>query len=84
MSGFGDDDPEDGYDAGDPAPLRVRVLLRWAWSVLLEDAYHPGPRVLIRAEGCRQRAQALQESGELDAADVAAVALIVWALKELT
>jgi len=81
---FGDDDPEDAWDASDPAPIKVAILIRWAWSVLLEHTYQPGPRPLKRAAACRHEAQALEGDDGLDATQLAALALVVWALRELT
>lgn len=38
MSDFGDADPEDAYDEGDPPVVRYVVLLLWVASIALEAA----------------------------------------------
>jgi len=50
VTDFGDDDPEDAYDVGDPLPLRLRVIAR-----ILEDiAAHDDDRVERRRDGVRE------------------------------
>jgi hypothetical protein len=45
VTGFGDADPEDAYDASDPIPVRVRALARIAAGVADDTTY----RALVRA-----------------------------------
>jgi hypothetical protein len=58
MTGFGDDDPEDGYDEGDPLHARLAVLAR----VLAAVAAAPEPlsaRDLIRLAWVRRKLEEL-------------------------
>jgi hypothetical protein len=47
---FGDDDPEDAWDDGDPRPDKIGLLVRVLLSVALEraDPGHDHPRVVAR------------------------------------
>ena len=60
---IGDADPEDGYDAGDPLPERLRVI------ALIAAAYRDDPaRVAVRRANLvrliRQVADDLAEAGD--------------------
>lgn len=61
MSDFGDADPEDAYDVGDPPAVRFVVLALWVASVALEAARgdHDHTRVLARIQGARWAAGVL-------------------------
>jgi len=52
---FGDDDPEDAWDAGDPVDVKVAILERWVPSIVLERMTpHNHPRVVARVLGALQ------------------------------
>lgn len=54
MSDFGDADPEDAYDVGDPPGVRYVVILLWLASIALEAARaHDHVRVLARIQSAR-------------------------------
>lgn len=54
MIDFGDADPEDAYDVGDPPAVRYRVILLWVASIALEQARaHDAVRVLARIQSAR-------------------------------
>jgi hypothetical protein len=57
---FGDDDPEDSYDVGDPLPLRLRLIAR----ILEHIATHDDDRAERRRDGVRELLAAIVE--ELD------------------
>jgi hypothetical protein len=46
---FGDDDPEDAWDASDPIPVKVSIIERWVVSIRMERlGPHSHPRVVER------------------------------------
>lgn len=62
MSGFGDDDPEDGWDAGDSVSELVDRLEAWVTSIEDEadDPDHDGGRVQHRILDAQQRIELLR------------------------
>ena len=60
MSGFGDDDPDDAYDASDPLEVRAAVAARVLTSIVAESATTgPTVRVLARLAGWRRMVDAI-------------------------
>lgn len=61
MTTFGDDDPEDGWDAHDPPAQLLHLLLRWVQSIADEMA---GPydrvRMLARWTAARHACEVLR------------------------
>ena len=55
MADFGDADPEDAYDIGDPPEVRFAVLSLWVASIALEHARgdHDHTRVYTRIQQAR-------------------------------
>ena len=50
---IGDADPEDGYDAADPIPVRLAVLGRVVAAVIAERGTAPGRAERRRADAVR-------------------------------
>lgn len=51
---FGDADPEDAYDEGDPLLVRYAVLRLWVASIALEQARaHDHTRIVARIQAAR-------------------------------
>ena len=80
MADFGDADPEDAYDVGDPPSARYVILLLWVASVALEAAQadHDRTRVLARIQSARWAAGLLSEAGLPTRARVRLSALREW------
>ena len=49
MSGYGDDDPEDAYDAGDPVEERLRII-----ALIIIAARADPDRRTLRLSGARR------------------------------
>ena len=58
---FGDDDPEDSWDANDSPAVLLGVLVRWVQSIATEIAYpYERIRVLARWVSARQAVDELR------------------------
>lgn len=71
---FGDDDPEDGYDAGDPFPRRALVAHRTASSIARARFLEDPARTLVRIAGLRRMVAGFGDDIDLHA--LAAVILL--------
>lgn len=59
---FGDNDPEDAYDVGDPVELRAAVLGRVIASIVAERLAHgETPRVVARLAAARRMIDRLDD-----------------------
>lgn len=82
---FGDVDPEDAWDAADPLPVKLELLVRWVGSVLDERAGGASPRNTHRAHEARVEVEAMRmRRVELTTYQLAVVVILAAALDTVT